>query len=47
MWFERIKRFYEQGLWTKSMVADGVRYGKIDSEQYKEITGEEWETITD
>lgn len=39
-WFERIKRFYNAGLWTKEMVADGVVYGKITAEQYEEIVGE-------
>ena len=43
MWFERIKRFYDQGLWTKEMVADGVRVGRITEEEYKEITGEYYE----
>ena len=37
-WFNRIKKFYDQGYWTKEMVADGVVYGKITAEQYFEIT---------
>ena len=40
MWFARIKRFYDGGLWTKEMVADGVVANKITGEQYFEITGE-------
>lgn len=40
MWFERIKKFYDANLWTKEMVADGVVYGKITPDQYKDITGE-------
>lgn len=43
MWFERIKRFYNNNLWTKEQVADGVRFGRITEEQYKQITGEEYE----
>lgn len=42
MWFDRIKRFYDAGLWTKEMVADAVRFNRIAAEQYKEITGEDY-----
>lgn len=38
--FEKIKRWYEAGIWTKRMVADAVRKGKITAAQYEEITGE-------
>lgn len=38
--FEKIKRWYEQGLWTKTMVHNAVVKGKITAEQYEEITGE-------
>lgn len=34
------------GLWTIDMVAEGVRCNKITEEQYKEITGEDYEAIT-
>ncbi len=44
MWFDRIKRFYDQGLWTKEMVVDAVRVGKITVEQNKEVTGEDYPT---
>lgn len=40
MMFERIKKWYEQGLWTKAMVRNAVRKGKITAEQYEEIVGE-------
>lgn len=43
MWFDRIKRFYDGGFWTKEMVADGVRMNRITAEQYEEITGEVYE----
>jgi len=39
-WFNRIKGFYEKGLWPIEWVADAVVVGKITAEQYKEITGE-------
>ncbi|MED3230297.1 XkdX family protein [Bacillus velezensis] len=43
-WYNSIKGWYERGFWTKEMVAGAVRYGKITSEQYKEITGEAYPT---
>ena len=38
--FERIKTWYEKGMWTKRMERDAVRKGKITPQQYEEITGE-------
>ena len=38
--FKKIKKWYEQGLWTKAMVAQAVEKGVITPEQYREITGE-------
>lgn len=40
-WFMLIKRFYPK-YWTKEMVADAVRVGKITEAQYEEIVGEEY-----
>ncbi|ULO09681.1 XkdX family protein [Paenibacillus sp. 19GGS1-52] len=40
VWFNRIKKFYDAGFWTKDMVADGVVAKKITAEQYEEITGD-------
>lgn len=42
MMFEKIKRFYDLGLWTKNMVRIAVKKNIITPEQYKEITGEEY-----
>lgn len=39
--FEKIARWYAQGLWTQKMVANAVRKGVLTAQQYKEITGEE------
>lgn len=41
MWFDRIKKFYDMGLWTKEMVVDAVVVGKITEEQRISIVGEE------
>ena len=38
-WFDRIKFYYEQGLWSKQRVRNVV--GKVlTAEEYKTITGE-------
>ncbi len=42
MMFEKIKKWYERGMWTKRMVGDAVKKGKITPAQYEEITGEEY-----
>lgn len=38
--FERIKKWYKLGIWSKSMVANAVSKGKLTEEQYAEIVGE-------
>lgn len=42
MSYERIKFFYEIGMWNKPMIKNSVKRGIITKEQYKEITGEEY-----
>ena len=42
MSYERVKYYYEAGLWSKPMVKQAVKKGVITKEQYKEITGEEY-----
>ena len=39
--FEKIKMFYEKGLWTKEMVQEAVTKGLITEEEYIEIVGVE------
>lgn len=41
-WFEKIKDFYERGLWTKEMVRNAVIKGKITADEYELITGEKY-----
>ncbi len=41
--FETIKRNYEKGLWNAVMVKMAVRKGVITKEEYKAITGKEWQ----
>lgn len=40
MSFERIKYYYEAGLWSAPMVKMAVKKGIITEEQYREIIGE-------
>ena len=40
--FEKIKKWYKQGLWTAEMVRNAVEKGVITAELFKEITGEEY-----
>ena len=42
MTFEKIKKYYEEGRWTKAMVYKAVEKGIITYEQYIEIVGEEY-----
>jgi uncharacterized XkdX family phage protein len=41
--FESVKNNYDRGLWKKPMVKMAVRKGFITKEEYKEITGEDYE----
>lgn len=38
--FDRIKRFYNAGLWTKKQVRDAVAFNKITTKEYHLITNE-------
>ena len=42
MSYERIKNYYNNGLWNKFMVKIAVKKGVITKEQYKEITNEDY-----
>ena len=37
--YEKLKKYYEQGLWDEQRVREAVAKGVIDGEQFKEITG--------
>jgi len=41
--YEKIKRYYDQGLWSKERVYNMVGKDKITTEEYEEITGEAYE----
>ncbi len=40
--FEKIKRWFEKGLWTQAMVHSAVEKGVITSKEYKTITGKKY-----
>lgn len=41
--FSKVKTYYEQGLWSKAWVKNAVAKSWITEEEYKEITGEDYE----
>ena len=41
--YETIKKNYERGLWNAAMVKMAVRKGVITQEQFKEITGNNYQ----
>ena len=42
MWYQKIKEYYDKGLWNDEMVRNAVIKGKITQDEYKEITGIEY-----
>ena len=40
--YDKIKKWYEQGLWSIDMVRNAVVKGRITSDEFKEITGEDY-----
>ena len=42
MSFERVKYYYEAGLWSLPMVKNAVRKGVITKDEFKQITGKDY-----
>lgn len=42
-WYDKVKQYYDWGLWTAEMARNAVVKEKITPEQYKEITGLEYQ----
>ena len=38
----KVKQWYEWGMWSKSMVKNAVAKGRLSPSDYKEITGEDY-----
>ena len=41
--FEKVKYYYDHGLWSIDRVRNAVAKGWITAEQFREITGEDYE----
>ena len=41
--FYKVKDWYDSGAWSKQWVKNAVVKGKITAEEYREITGEDYE----
>lgn len=42
--FEKIKKYYDSGLWSEERVRNAVNVGAIMEEEFEEITGKSfWE----
>ncbi len=44
-WFNIIKSFYDNQLWTSDQVGAAVTKGKITADQYKLITGNDYVAV--
>lgn len=40
MMFEKVKKFYDMGLYSNAQVAQFVKKGRLTAEEYQTITGE-------
>ena len=40
--FEKVKNYYDKGLWNEEMVRNAVVKGWITEEEYSEIVGENY-----
>lgn len=41
--YSKVKNYYDSGLWTLKQVKNAVIKGWITEDEFKEITGEEYE----
>lgn len=41
--FDKVKKYYDNGFWSKSRVADAVVKNWITAEEYETIVGEPYE----
>lgn len=44
--FNEIKEYWEQGKWSLLWLKQDVQSGHITKEEYKEITGKEYESLS-
>jgi hypothetical protein len=41
--YQTVKKNYDRGLWNKTLVKKAVKKGILTHEEYREITGEDYE----
>lgn len=41
--YDKVKHYYDAGIWNKAMVRNAVMKGWITAEEYEEITGEAYQ----
>ncbi|GAK03130.1 hypothetical protein JCM19037_1424 [Geomicrobium sp. JCM 19037] len=46
-WFDMISRFYANGSWTLSMVAEAVEFKKLNTDEFEQITGQQYDADED
>ena len=39
MWFQKIKRYFDIGMWNQKIVANAVEKGKLTADEYRQIIG--------
>ena len=42
MMYEKVKRWYELGLWSEQRVRDAVAKNAITADEFKDITGKDY-----
>lgn len=43
--FAKVKKYYDEGLWSKRQVHDAVVKGWITAEEFEQIVGEPYEEV--
>lgn len=43
--FKIVKRYFERGIYNASDVATFVKAGKLTADEYKQITGQDYEAV--
>lgn len=41
--YAKVKKYYDNGLWSISRVREAVEHGWITADEFKQITGHEYE----
>ena len=44
--YEKVKGYFDKGFWSQRQIGDAVKKGWITAEEYREITGEDYQEET-